>query len=244
MKKLFYFLFLFLFCLYFYLQYYHSSPPTYLYWTGGYDSTFRLCFLVIIQQTPVQPIYLSSVIDNQPSLSVRRHNHSQELQAMQHILEVLRQRYPSLAHLILPLQIVSKEIPYTPDVKKHMVTLSEQGLLRRPVCQYGALAQYALNLQKPIEICVEKDPIHSAMYKTVSHQVDTNGRLPLLPRSNPLSIFQMLCFSTIQYTKQDMLRIAKQHQFDDILSLSWSCWYPSKDGKPCGRCIMCSDRII
>ena len=33
------------------------------------------------------------------------------------------------------------------------------------------------------------------------------------------------------------------NNYDDILNLTWSCWYP-KNGKPCGNCIMCKERII
>lgn len=227
-----------------YFLYFQKKKIVYLYWTGGYDSTFRLCSLLLIDQLPVQPIYVASIIDNEKELTVRRRNQSQERQAMEHILSLLRERYPSVSHLLYPLQIVSEEIPYSDHVRSHMKLLHQQGLMRRPVCQYGALSQYALSQQKYIEICVEKDPNHSAMYKTVSSFVKDNGLLPQLPFSHPLSIFQNLCFSTIQYTKQDMLTLAKKYQFDDILSITWSCWYPLPEGKPCGKCIMCSDRIV
>ena len=39
-----------------------------------------------------------------------------------------------------------------------------------------------------------------------------------------------------------MMNIGKNEGFADILSISWSCWYP-KNGKPCGKCGMCSYRV-
>ena len=36
----------------------------YMFWTGGYDSTFRLCELLIDQKKTVQPLYVSLVLDN------------------------------------------------------------------------------------------------------------------------------------------------------------------------------------
>ena len=36
----------------------------YLYWTGGYDSSYRLCEMLIIEKKKVQPIYVSLPLDN------------------------------------------------------------------------------------------------------------------------------------------------------------------------------------
>ena len=40
-----------------------------------------------------------------------------------------------------------------------------------------------------------------------------------------------------------MLQEAKTQDFDSILNNTWSCWYP-KNGKHCGKCIMCKERIV
>ena len=36
----------------------------YLYWTGGYDSTYRLCEMLIVEKKKVQPIYVTLPLDN------------------------------------------------------------------------------------------------------------------------------------------------------------------------------------
>ena len=41
----------------------NNNKITYLFWTGGYDSTFRLCQLVFEENKTVQPIYVSDIID-------------------------------------------------------------------------------------------------------------------------------------------------------------------------------------
>ena len=41
-----------------------------------------------------------------------------------------------------------------------------------------------------------------------------------------------------------MLKIAERGNYKDILTHSWSCWYPKQNGIPCGKCIMCKERIL
>ena len=44
-------------------------------------------------------------------------------------------------------------------------------------------------------------------------------------------------------SKENMLSIAKKNKYDDVLKLTWSCWFP-QNGKPCGKCDMCVHRVI
>ena len=55
----------------------------YLFWTGGYDSTFRLCQLLIKYKKKVQPIYISDPnLDNYENKKTKRKNHKNEINAM------------------------------------------------------------------------------------------------------------------------------------------------------------------
>ncbi len=38
-----------------------------------------------------------------------------------------------------------------------------------------------------------------------------------------LNIFRKFVFSTIKYTKKDMLNIAMKNGYDNILKMTWSC---------------------
>ena len=39
------------------------SDVHYVFWTGGYDSTFRLCEMLVNEQKVVQPIYINFNLD-------------------------------------------------------------------------------------------------------------------------------------------------------------------------------------
>ena len=218
----------------------------YVFWTGGYDSTFRVCQALIDENKTVQPIYISDIIDNLPENPTRRKNKDQEYKAMNKIRAELGLKYPHTKKSLRKLLDI-KNIPIDKDISDHMKILKQQKRVRRAVCQYGAMAQATRNLNKNIEICVENEP-GSMLNKTMKGQLLCNGNVCHLKpnlsiNDKSLKIFNRFIFSTIKLTKKDMLNIAKKNGYDDILGLTWSCWYP-KDGKPCGRCIMCHERII
>ena len=90
-----------------------------------------------------------------------------------------------------------------------------------------------------IELAVEKEPHSSMMYNSVYDKVSGHGInckiRPTVIKQNPeLDIYKNFRFSTLHLSKKDMLNIAKNNHFDNILKLTWSCWYPI-NGKPCKR---------
>ena len=224
-----------------------SKTPIYVFWTGGYDSTFRICQLLINQRKVVQPVYVSAIIDNEPHKKTRRRNLKYEIKTMNIIRRKLYQKFPYTKNLLLP-NITVKKINLDKDINIAMKNLHQLKLMRRPVCQYGGLAQVTRNLNKDIEICVENEPKTSMMFRAVKGSLSCKKfncfiKKNLPSNRKPLKIFNRFIFSTITYSKQDMLRLSEKMKFKDILKLTWSCWYP-KNGKPCRKCIMCKDRII
>ena len=218
----------------------------YLFWTGGYDSTFRLCQALIDENKVVQPIYISDIIDNLPQNNTRRQNQKNEYEAMKKIVQMLNNKYPRTRKTLLPLKDI-KKITVDDEISYHMRVLKSQGRVRRAVCQYGAMAQVTKNLGKNIEICVENEP-GSMLNKTMKGQMKCLGNVcylkdRLADNDKSLEIFRRFIFSTIKFSKEDMLKIAEKGGYDDILKITWSCWYP-RGGKPCGRCIMCRERIV
>lgn len=223
-----------------------NNDVVYVFWTGGYDSTFRVCQALIDENKIVQPIYISDIIDNLPENPTRRKNKDQEYKAMNKIRSELAVKYPYTKNTFRKLFDI-KNIPIDKDISDHMKVLKQQKRVRRAVCQYGAMAQATRNMNKDIEICVENEP-GSMMNKTMKGQLLCNGSIchlkPNLSIDNKsLKIFDRFVFSTIKLTKKDMLNISKKGGYDNILGLTWSCWYP-RDGEPCGKCIMCYERII
>ena len=225
-----------------------------LLWTGGYDSTFRLCQLLIIQKRKVQPYYISDIIDNKyEKHNERRHSTNIELKVMKKITELLYNTYPYIRSLLLPL-INIKSIHIDEDIQENLNILYEQGRVRRPICQYRAIAQLSKDLNKYnnnplyLEMSVEKEPQTSIMYRAIHDKVIKQNdvyylKTTLNDEDNALYIYKYITFPTLDYTKRDMLNISKKYNFNNILELTWSCWYPV-NGKPCNRCIMCRERII
>jgi hypothetical protein len=218
-----------------------ASPPNepiYLFWTGGYDSTFRLCELVLIEKKKVQPIYIKSIIDNAENNKTKRKSQQQETQTMELILNKLN------SNLILPLITIDTKVKISDYVAAHMKTLHEYKVVRRAICQYGALSQVSLDLNKPVEIAIENDTNHGICHSL--HQYIRNNKIDysLVPKHlKGVIIFQNFIFSVITKTKKDMLDISDKYNFRNILEITWSCWYPVKN-KPCNKCIMCTSRII
>ena len=102
---------LLLFCLIFVLNKFifnkkkenYSNKKIYIFWTGGYDSTFRLCQALIDEKKIVQPIYVSDIIDNLPQSSTRRKNQKFEMNSMKKIINTLHQKFPYTRRTLLPL---------------------------------------------------------------------------------------------------------------------------------------------
>ena len=66
-----------------------------------------------------------------------------------------------------------------------------------------------------------------------------------LPKSHKnLHIFGKLRFPISHLDKKEMKNIALKNNYYDILQLTWSCWQPTFDGNPCGKCPQCLARII
>ena len=58
-----------------------------------------------------------------------------------------------------------------------------------------------------------------------------------------LKIFSGLVQPLRHTNTKEMLEVAKQKGFDDLLYYTWTCWYPN-DREPCGECHVCNERII
>jgi hypothetical protein len=230
-----------------------SYPPNtrFLFWTGGYDSTFRLGQILHTTRDPVLPIYI-----NDPKMdgdNVARKNRSQEMVAMSNILQLLYKIDPSYRSRIYP-TLVIHHIPISPTVRTNMYRLYRKGLNRRPITQYAAMAELSLLLGKRIEVGVENSD-HSAMRRMIRADLVPHSRIPhilildlsskaLKERRNPeVIIFRNLDYPIIEYTKEAMLEEAKRGRYDTILRNSWSCWFPV-NGRACGKCAMCSERIL
>merc|ERR1711981_613709 len=81
----------------------NKSDIYYVFWTGGYDSTFRICQLLIDKKKIVQPIYVSARIDNIKGKKSQRHSLFNEYNAMKKITKNINTKFPYTKKTFLPI---------------------------------------------------------------------------------------------------------------------------------------------
>lgn len=214
--------------------------PRHVFWTGGYDSTFRICELLIIHKLPVQPVYLSYNLDskNTTDFWVRK-NRNQEKEAMNKIRDILNKRFPFTRHLLYNTIIIANNIDY-PDYDKAFLKLNLWPK-KRKTHQYGHLGKASFLMKTYIDTGVLgiHNQTHFINFLTKNLYEEGNTYKIQLPITHPMHYLQ---FPLFKKSKKDLCDISKKHNFNDIIKLSWSCWFPEK-GKPCKKCPMCIERF-
>lgn len=198
-------------------------------WTGGWDSTFRLLQLVLIEKATVQPFYIKDS---------DRKSHPKELEAIDRILRKISQHYPDDITRINPLQIVEKsQIVTDPHLEN---CFNEIGQTKKIGTQYLWIASFCKQFNiNNIELCIEKDYKNNTFYTFIEpfyNKSLTNPNSHLDELVHPL--FDYFSFNLFDLTKMDMLHIAKERGWMDIMNLTWFCHRPKKN-KPCGKCNPC-----
>lgn len=221
----------------------------YLYWTGGYDSTYRLCEMLIVEKKKVQPLYVTVPLDNDcvteeacKKLWVRR-NRKEEREAMNQIVKLIHTNFPYTRKTLLPTIEIKKEIADSEFNMEFEEQFYKNNLWprKRKKHQYLFLAKFAYYHKKFIDIGVLGIHKQSTFGKYLKKNlIDKNNNLYIRDVNHPLGY---LLFPLYGRTKEDLLVSAKKYKFDNILNLTWSCWFP-KNGKPCKKCPMCRERII
>ena len=233
-----------------------SVPIHYVFWTGGYDSTFIVLYYLYETYSNknnilIQPIYLSGCVDNMVCHSDdSRQSKKYEMETM----DKIRSRIPEeLRKRLLPTIVIS-DIEIDDDIDAKAKALFRVGHSTRPRNQYASIAQVCKNRSISGAVGVVRDDDHDNWGKIVGNiknkntsdaQLDIHDIKDIqdIKDIKEYSIFSEFRFPTIFLSKQEMMEIARRYRFDSILSLSWSCWFPV-DGKPCGKCNMCKTRII
>ncbi|MFB6318231.1 hypothetical protein [Saccharicrinis sp. FJH54] len=215
------------------------SEPIKLLWTGGWDSTFRLCELLILFKKSVQPYYL---IDN------NRKSLRNELQAQKKIKELLKTKQLGTEAVLLPTVFFNTDqLKQDADIDHHFNTLIQHvhyGI------QYKWLAQYCKEQSiTNLELSVEKSvghPRYEYFKKNIKETIyqNFNTYATTVNSSNAcfLEVFKYFQMPIFDKTKSDMKIIAMQNEFLNIMNESWFCHTPHQN-KPCGICNPCKDAI-
>ena len=208
-----------------------------VFWTGGWDSTFRVLYLLLELHETVQPHY---IVD--PS----RKSKERELSTMRQIRTETISKHPETENRFLPL-IVTDRDAVEPDEE---ITRYYRIFSRRTNTgsQYDWLCRYAKHFSGgPLELCLERSD-----YGNIFHALDRCGDLvPVSEKddhyfvlkehiSRPeFRIFHSVRFPIIDRTKLDIAKLSEQYGFADLMDLTWFCHNPNPDGTPCGICHPC-----
>ena len=193
-----------------------------LLWTGGWDSSFRLMQLLLIERRAVQPIYV---------LNRKRRSASNELATMRAMRDGLLARMPDPALLHPTTVVIGDEFTPRPELVEVDRSLRARGHFGN---QYLMLAGVGEALGwRGVELSVERYETGLVEWEQAVFTVP--GRLN---DSREAQLFASWSFPVIHLTKEEMGQIARDHGFYDLLVLRWFCHQPLM-GEPCGYCRPC-----
>lgn len=216
----------------------HSSlEPVNIFWTGGWDSTFRLLQLVMEEQRSVQPHYI--IYQGRPSFQM-------EIDTMEKIRTQLHEQYPDAAKLILP--TIFTLIDEMDEDEEIMKAYQQANALRSLAMQNTWLAKYCKQHQiLDMEYCSERriNPQDRRFFDFLKKEEDSpvytyNLELRDRPEYVLLKYFR---FPIYGFTKPDIEKYARENGWLGILKKTWSCYTPLLGRYPCGTCSPCRQSI-
>ncbi|MBN1386931.1 MAG: 7-cyano-7-deazaguanine synthase [Bacteroidales bacterium] len=213
-------------------------------WTGGFDSTFRVCQLSLLN-VEIQPFYVS----------LRRKSESYEIRAINKITDFINSRKETRCNL-LPLIIVK----YDEILPDSQVTGSFNALRKKYKIgyQYDFLSRFARQYNIMPEIGCEINPSSGEMEvfekyakvkkETISVSESENIEYyVLVPDECPedfMNLFGEFRYGIPLYdmNKHDTVKAYRELGFEKVINMTWFCAHPLM-GKPCGLCTPCEQVI-
>ena len=210
------------------INYKMNTPQNtiHLFWTGRFDSTFRLCQILLLEDKAVQPIYIMCGTTDSDDINIQRNNQQKELQIMKDIRKRIINDYPYLAIKFLPTLYVINLKKNTRISNSFEQLYYKHRFFSRPSNQYERMARFASDYEYPIEVGLEKcrTGLDLATYKNrVGVGPETQLKPNLEHKYLDLEIFRPFRFPIVHLTKEDMKRIAIKNNFYYILQITWSC---------------------
>lgn len=205
----------------------------YLFWTSGWDSTFRLLQLILLENVTVQPIYI---------LDESRKSHVEELKAIQLIINKIASCHPSKSKYLLS-PIISKKSEILEDIyiKENFNKIKN---IIKIGSQYEWLAKYCKqNKLSNIDLCIEKDSIQTSLFNFINPYFSDNNNIECKNKDAIVSVFKYYNFPLFDTNKQQMFEISKKNNWLEIMELTWFCHKP-KRSLPCGKCNPCKTTIM
>jgi len=209
------------------------TVPVQLLWTGGWDSTFRLLSLLLVEKRPVEPHYVITI--DRPSIGA-------ELRAMARLKDELFRGFPDARGLLRPSRLFDvTDLAPNATTAAQMKALKAVDYIGR---QYEHLARYAQQLGLDgLELSIHRDDRAFLFLREAVRRVETSeGTYWALvdPPPDPnLLLFRAFRFPLFDLTKLDMERVAAEYGFSSLMEQTWFCHKPLPGDIPCGRCGPC-----
>jgi len=204
-----------------------AQGSTRLLWTGGWDSTFRLLQLLLLEGRSVQPYYV---------IEGARRSSSAEQAAMRTIRDLLRTSHPAAsARLQETIEVPREQIAAdarifsTYEKALHFAFIGGQyEWLARMCAQRGVT---------DMELAIHRD---DKARELLAQLIDPSRRQldSRFAGDARYELFQCFRFPLFDMTKQQMRSAARKDGFEDFMSLTWFCHQP-RAGQPCGVCNPC-----
>ena len=211
-----------------------TAEATKVLWTGGWDSTFRVLSLLLVDKRPVEPHYV---------ITIDRRSFGAELRTMARLKRAVLDRSPDARQLLKPAHLFDvTDLAPNERTTAQMRALKAVDYIGR---QYEHLARYAEQLRiEGLELSVHRDDrAYLFLRDAVRHVTGDDGgsywALADSPTDANLELFRAFRFPLFELTKLDMERVAVTHGFRDLMEQTWFCHKPLPGDVPCGRCGPC-----
>lgn len=202
-----------------------------LLWTGGWDSTYRLLYSIIVENNLVQPYYI---------LDFNRPSYKKEIDTMNIIKNKIYEKFPlTKGKINNTIFIKINEIEENQTITDKYMKLKEESFIGS---QYDWLARYAESEDLTnLELSIHLDDKAAFFVKRYGIK-NENSKVYYLDKNmygTQYDIFKYFDFPILDLTKLDMQRNAEKYDFLDIMELTWFCYNPMPNGQPCGYCNPC-----
>lgn len=222
---------------------------TYLFWNGGYSSTFRLCQLLLLDEKPVQTIYINCCNATQNILK-----NEMELRTIKEIRNLIFNKYPFIKTKFPPVMYVNsikKNVKITNNFNK---LHNDYGMFEFNSNKdiYENIARFSYDWEYPIEIGISKDEYHMnnaiinyleefnfMKHKKIKENVLKNNNTEYNKILTMLDIFKNIIFPIISLSNNELKIIALKKNYFYILQKTWSCNNPTSFKHKCGECSKC-----
>lgn len=209
-----------------------------LLWTGGWDSTFRMCQLAHMEGVEVQPVYITGT---------RKKNVAREKKAIREIWKTLMKKQPKCRFHPVEYSEMEKDFPVPREYDEAWKRLQERFPdLGRQYRILGAYAALHPGVEMGEEHYYEKPGTLYTIFNAVGGLKFDRDGIGHLPRTvldpDIRLLFGNFDFPIARYKEVEMKEIIQEWGWEDVMAHIWFCQEPIH-GKPCGCCTPCQVKM-